>query len=310
MRLRGIVASFKKHPQFTLMRSVARFPLVRKVVKRARSRLQSSRWIEFCASQGARLNESMFHGVDLAAFVDVLRRDGVAVGLNLPLNAVAELRAAAETAVCYAERDYTCGFPLGAVANASMILGRPILTAHYFNIEQSAPVAARLRQDPFLLLVAAMYLESLPTHVGTNMWWSFPTSATYEDRARNAQVYHADIDDFAFLKFFFYLTDVEPGDGAHVCVPGSQRSPLVARPSDRWNVRRYQDEEVEAQYGAAAALEIHGHRGLGFAEDTLCIHRGTAAVRNPRLLIQIQYALFDHRVQSDRVDEALFKRVI
>jgi hypothetical protein len=310
MRLKEIVATFKKYPQFTLMRSVARFPVVRKAVKRARSRLQSPRWTEFCALQRARLHESTFHGVDPAAFLDALRRDGVALGLNLPPTAVAELRAAAETATCYAERDYTCGFPLSAVASASTVLGKPILTAHYFNIEESAPVAARLRQDPLLLLVAAMYLESVPTHVGTNMWWSFPTDATYEDRARNAQVYHADIDDFAFLKYFFYLTDVDPGDGAHVCVPGSHRSPLVVRPSDRWNVRRYQDEEVETHYGAAAALEIHGRRGLGFAEDTLCIHRGTAAVKNPRLLIQIQYALFDHNVQTDQVDVALLKRII
>lgn len=309
MRFGTVLLNLRKHPQFTLMRSLARFPIVRNVVRKARGRWQSPQWSEFCALQQTRLRESMFQDQDPLRCLNALKKDGVALGLRLPDAEVEELRLFADQNLCFAERNPVHGFLPAERTKAEAILGKPIVTAHYFNVDKSVAAAARLSQDPFLLLVAAQYLESLPRHVGTNMWWSFPVEASEEDRSRNAQVYHADVDDFAFLKFFFYLTDVSPGDGTHVCVPGSQRSPLIARFSDRWNIRRYRDDEVERHYGSQAPLEIHGSKGTGFAEDTLCIHRGMPVVARARLLIQVQYALFDYKVQSDYAEVSSLKRL-
>jgi hypothetical protein len=310
MALSNAFAMMREYPGFVVMRSVARFPLVRRIVKGTRSLSHRSRWSDFCAQQSARMNESLFQGVDPLAFVNALRQDGVSLGLQLPNAVVRELRNIAETVVCYADRDCRLGFPLSARLDAERAIGKPILVAQYFNVEEDAPAISRLRDDPFLLLVAARYLESLPTHVGTNMWWTFPVQASREERAKHAHMFHADVDDFAFLKFFFYLTDVEAGDGAHVCVPGSHRRPLVTRFSDRWNVRRYEDEEVETTFGANGAFEIHGPSGTGFAEDTLCIHKGMTPTRNARLLLQLQYALYDHRVQRDHIDPERLERIV
>src|SRR5262249_42414021 len=104
------------------------------------------------AQQSARMNESLFQGVDPLAFVNALRQDGVSLGLQLPNAVVRELRNIAETVVCYADRDCRLGFPLSARLDAERAIGKPILVAQYFNVEQDAPAISRLRDDPFLLL--------------------------------------------------------------------------------------------------------------------------------------------------------------
>ncbi|WYX20667.1 hypothetical protein WJ973_05385 [Achromobacter xylosoxidans] len=71
--------------------------------------------------------------------------------------------------------------------------------------------------------------------------------------------------------------------------------------SDRWKIRRYTDTEIEGIYGAEGVLDIPGVKGTGFAEDTYCVHKGTTPQHKPRLLLQIQYALFDYRNQHDEV---------
>jgi len=85
---------------------------------------------------------------------------------------------------------------------------------------------------------------------------------------------------------------------------------LVAQTSDRWKVRRYRDDEVLGFFGSDRILEIHGAKGTGFAEDTLCIHKGLPSTRNARLLLQFQYALYDYRIQRDEIEPAQLKRVL
>jgi hypothetical protein len=75
-------------------------------------------------------------------------------------------------------------------------------------------------------------------------------------------LFHRDVDDFSFVKFFFYLTNVGASDGPHVCVLGSHRRAPVLSWRDRLTLRRYTDE------------------------DTTCVHKGTTPTGNPRLLLQ------------------------
>jgi hypothetical protein len=242
----------------------------------------------------------MFAGVDPERFTNELQRDGVAFGLKLPEGDVAEIRAWAEANACYADRDPSRGFRLDGRADAERALGKPILVAQYFNTSTECPAVSRLLKDPFLELIATRYLGSLPTLVGTNLWWTFPVKASEADRSRHAHLFHRDVDDFRFFKLFFYITDVELGDGAHVCVVGSQTRPPVRKLGDRWIIRRYTDDEIAAEYPADRIVEICAPAGTGFAEDTLCIHKGLTPTRTPRLLLQVQYALFDYGVMHDR----------
>jgi hypothetical protein len=62
-------------------------------------------------------------------------------------------------------------------------------------------------------------------------------------------------------------------------------------------------------FAPASILEICGAAGTGFAENTLCVHKGRTPSREPRLLLQLQYALFDYGVMHDRRAPAALKMI-
>ncbi len=296
-----ILNSLRKQPGYTLMRGVARFPTMRRVVAGGRRLAHTERLPKTLKACEARLSETVFPQLDREDFVRRLDDDGVAFGLKLPLAQVEEIRSWAAGNPCYADRDPRHGFAPGDRQSAEAKLGKPIMLAQYFNTVRDCPAVARLANDPALLWIAARYLGSEPTFVGANLWWTYAVQALESDRRRHAHLYHRDVDDFRFFKFFFYLTDVQAGEGAHVCVAASHRQPPVLRAGDRWNIRRYTDEEIAKTYPAERILEICGAAGTGFAENTLCIHKGSTPRSEHRLLLQLQFALFDYGAMHDRV---------
>jgi hypothetical protein len=193
---------------------------------------------------------------------------------------------------------------------ADSALGKPILVAQYFNSTIACPEIGRLVNDPMLQAIASEYLESVPTFVGANLWWTFPVNALESDREQHAHLFHRDVDDFRFFKFFFYLTDVVAGDGGHVCVIGSHHRPPRFRFGDQWNIRRYTDKEIGDQYPANDIQEICGSAGIGFAENTLCVHKGRTPTTHPRLLLQLQFALFDYGAMHDRRDSENLRQMV
>lgn len=297
--LKTLVRGMSEAPGYTLMRGAARFQAARAAMAAGRRALHAARLRRALGACEAEIGQSVFSGLDREAFAKALRNEGAAFGLRLPSDMVDDIVGYARQAPCYADRDAAKGFALERREQAERRLGKPILLAQYFNAAQGCPAIARLAQDPLLHWVAGRYLGSVPSLVGVNLWWTFPVDATDEDRDRHAQLFHRDVDDFRFFKFFFYLTDVEPGDGAHVCVLGSHQRPPARSFADRWVIRRYGDSEVHAAYPAEAIREICGPAGTGFAENTLCIHKGQTPVRDPRLLLQIQFALFDYGTMHD-----------
>lgn len=308
-RIANVLRSLRRQPGYTMMRGVARFGAVRSAVAGTRSALQRTQAAAFLRDCESRLATSVFQGVDRVEMVQHLREDGLAHGLRLPADTVADIVRWSTQMPCYADREPGHGFHLDDKAQAEQRLGKPILLAQYFNAGAQCPTIARLTADPLLQWVAAAYLESMPTFVGANLWWTFPVQALESDRDRHAHLFHRDVDDFRFFKFFFYLTDVEPGEGAHVCVMASHREPPAPRLGDRWNIRRYSDDEIGALYPARRIAEICGPAGTGFAENTLCVHKGRTPVNRPRLLLQLQFALFDYGVMHDRRDASELKRI-
>lgn len=299
-RLSDVVQTLRSQPGYALMRGVARFSSVRGLVGQSRRLLQGGRLRAHLADCEARMASSLFPGVDRARMVRQLRDDGLALGLRLPEAVTAEIYAYAKQAPCFADRNPAQGFAVANHARAQAALGKPLLLAQYFNAAQECAVVGRLMADPLLQWVAGSYLESMPTFVGANLWWTFPVDALEQDRDRHAHLFHRDVDDFSFFKFFFYLTDVQPGDGGHVCVVASHRRPPLMRPGDQWNLRRYTDAEIDRSYAPERIVEISGPAGTGFAENTLCVHKGRTPTGQARLLLQLQYALFDYGVMHDR----------
>ena len=309
-RMTTLLRSFATQPSYTIMRGAARFSSLRTLVAGTRSAMHGARTQKFIQDCEQTVAESWFADLDRVDFVHRLRDAGIAFGITLPPAVVEEIRAWADQQLCYADREPTCGFKVIDRAAAESKLGKPILLAQYFNAAEDCPAIARLASDPVLRWIAASYLGSLPKFVGANLWWTFPVQALEADREKHAHLYHRDVDDFRFFKFFFYLTAVAAGEGAHVCVLASHQNPPQLRTGDRWNIRRYSDDEIAATYSPDLVTEICGIAGTGFAENTLCIHKGSTPQHEARLLLQLQFALFDYGAMHDRRSSQALARLI
>jgi hypothetical protein len=307
--LQDLLSTFRRKPCYTLMRGAARFAVARSLVAGTRRAFHGARLAPVLDDCEQRIGTSPFAAVDRAAFVSTLHRDGIAEGLRLPEKSVRDIVDYASASECYADRKPEYGFKLGARSGAEAALGKPILVAQYFNTEAHCAAIRQLVDDPVLRWIAGRYLESVPVFAGINLWWTFPVKPLERDRDLHAHLFHRDVDDFRFFKFFFYLTPVNPGDGAHVCVASSQRKPPVSRLGDPWNLRRYGDDEISRTYPPSDVREICGPAGTGFGENTLCIHKGLTPTGQPRLLLQLQFALFDYGVMHDRRDPASLRTI-
>lgn len=302
-KVRQLLVSLRRQPGYTLMRAFARFSLFRWLFTYSRRMLVGEG-----VNPGSGV-DTYFTGVDPVRVSRELERDGAAFGLKLPDHVVEKILKFTVDTHCYADRNVDKGFLVADRMAAEKQLGKNILVAQYFNTLSECPEVAKLISDPVLNQIAGLYLKSKPTFVGANLWWTFPVDATDEDRSRHAHVFHRDVDDFRFFKFFFYLTDVKQGDGAHVCVLGSQGKAPAKSFLDRWNIRRYSDEEVSETYPDSSIVEVFGNAGEGFAEDTWCLHKGMTPTNSPRLLLQFQFALFDYGVANDIRDPETLKAI-
>jgi Phytanoyl-CoA dioxygenase (PhyH) len=144
----------------------------------------------------------------------------------------------------------------------------------------NCPQVMELANHPYLLALAGSYLGCAPTISTIGIRWSRTSRQT-----ANVQSFHRDPDDWKMVKFFTYLTDVAEGTGPHVFIAGSQREtpPLFAR--------RYSDGDIANKYGEKAFITIEGRRGTMFLADTSGVHKGEAARKGPRLMLEVGYTL-------------------
>jgi hypothetical protein len=144
----------------------------------------------------------------------------------------------------------------------------------------------RIVQDPAIVEVARRFLGSEPVLLGSRIWWSYPCRASDGSMPYVAEFgFHYDIDDFKFLKLFFYLNNVDEEHGPHVIIEGTHSRKNFFEKTHR----RLRDEEATARYPGRIRV-ITGERGTGFFEDTLCYHKGTNPGKR-RLILQIEYGL-------------------
>ncbi len=137
--------------------------------------------------------------------------------------------------------------------------------------------------DQSLLAVAQEYLQSKPRISILTFWWSVPFAG--KGLSEVAQLYHPDMDTIKFLKFFFYLTDVETTTGPHCLIEGTHKS----KPKEVRDVRRYTDEELLQHYSKDRFKEFTGKKGTILAVDTRGFHKGKPVEEKERLLFQIEY---------------------
>lgn len=138
--------------------------------------------------------------------------------------------------------------------------------------------------DFSLLKFAQEYLECKPILDLAAFWWSAPFNGIGKNGA--AQMYHFDLDRIKFIKFFFYITDVDTNTGPHCYVKGSHLD--LPEKIDRDG--RYEDLEIETIYGKENLIEIIGKKGSIIAVDTRGFNKGKELLKGKRLLFQIQFS--------------------
>lgn len=137
--------------------------------------------------------------------------------------------------------------------------------------------------DSSFLNFAQEYLGCKPILDLVAFWWSAPFGGKAKNAA--AQMYHFDLDRIKFMKFFFYITDVNTNTGPHCYVKGSHGK----LPKQINRDGRFEDFEIEKIYGKENLIEINGKKGSIIAVDTRGFHKGKELIEGKRLLFQIQY---------------------
>lgn len=286
-----------KNPKWLLMRKLSRFKVGRTIAYflTRKSKLAQSKINE---------SNSCFTNINVNEAVNKLQDDGVVLGINLPNYIVKEIVEFAESTPCYANRKLELGFYCHQKEQAQDQAKKQFIVGSYFNTASLCPAINKLQNDTKLLALAAKYLECKPVHQGSLLWWSFPGERTYQQLSSNGQLFHYDLDDYRFIKFFFYLTDVDKQSGPHICVRGSHKQKKISHLILR---KRETDEDIIKYYGEESLITIYGQAGFGFVEDGFCFHKGIAPTHKNRLILQIEFATTDYGMQHDIRDPSILK---
>lgn len=290
-----------KNPRWLLMRKLARFKVVRSIVL-SLTKCSNKKYLSLIDD-----SNSLFVDVNVDDTVNHLKSSGLCLDINLPAHTVAEIFSFAQSTVCYGNRKPEFGFYYHQKEQAQQKSGSQFFMGSYFNTALLCPAIKKIQNDPKLLATAAKYLGSQPIHQGNQMWWSFAGKTTYREQSQAAQFFHYDIDDYRFIKFFFYLTDVDERCGPHICVRGSHNQKKLAHV---WLHQRESDQDIIDYYGRESLVKICGQAGCGFVEDPFCFHKGMALLHQDRLILQIEFATTDYQMQHDFKDTALLKCIL
>ncbi|MBW4502446.1 MAG: phytanoyl-CoA dioxygenase family protein [Scytonema hyalinum WJT4-NPBG1] len=299
-----------ENPEWFLMVTISRF----KTVPLLKSFFVQPQIIEI-----KKATPSLFD-IEVDDAVESLKKDSFSLGLKLPESIFQEILQFANSTDCYGNGEHHFGFSYIEKEKAEAKCDKTFRRGDYFNSNLLCPAIKKLAKDPKLLEIATKYLGGVPVHTGSRLWWLFSLKeqdqylllekmrflSLQESTREGAYFFHYDLDDYQFLKFFFYLTDVDVHSGAHVCVRGSHKKKKLAHLLSFF--RRSSDEEIADYYGAENVVPICGEAGFGSAEDTFCFHKAMIPSRKDRLMLQIQFALKNYGNHNDLVEQSALKR--
>ena len=148
------------------------------------------------------------------------------------------------------------------------------------------PAIQKLLAAPDLHRIAQEYLGCAPYLAQVALWLD-----TVNDKPLDEHVFHYDNDGPKFLKFFFYLTDTDEKSGAHKFI---QKTHGPVKVEQFHKSRRYTDEELISHYGAENVITFSAPAGTVIAEDTSGFHRGTTPINHARVMMVLEYCVFDN----------------
>jgi hypothetical protein len=226
---------------------------------------------------------------DLEAVTRALRSDGFYIfPKRLPLELCDALLEFALTTDCRVRP--MDGAKAGPAIYRRYDREKPLATRYDVELETliNQPTVQALMADRSIISVAQAYLGCEPVFDLVAMWWHTAFASRPDSMA--AQLFHFDMDRIKWLKFFIYLTDVDPATGPHTFVAGSHRQNGIPRELRRRGYERIPDADVAAHYPPERLKEFSGPRGTIIAEDTRGLHKGRHCERGDRLVLQFEFA--------------------
>ena len=290
-----LLGSTIARPKYFLAFIFARFYILRRLYRLAR-RFKPNAIVE------SDRQATLFEKLDTAKAAATLNRDGMCLGLDLPQNFLLELQQHLASRDCYAGGRADLGFKIAEKKQLERHFDQPFYVARYYNLSTTCPQIIQLANDPKLQTIARSYIGRQAIYTGSSLFWTFPIEGESIDSEQQMfRYFHYDIDDFAGVRFCFYLTDVGQDDGPHTCVRGSH---VKKRLGYIWNfLSRIQTKaELAKTYGRESFLTIADRAGSGFAEDTFCFHNGNPPKVKPRLFLQLHFATQSYH-QSKYLDD-------
>jgi ectoine hydroxylase-related dioxygenase (phytanoyl-CoA dioxygenase family) len=163
-------------------------------------------------------------------------------------------------------------------------------------------VVQELACDPRILRIAQDYLGTLPVLDFVAMWWH--TKSPSPDKEA-AQYFHFDMERLRWIKFFFYLTDVNEESGPHIFVPKSHLDNGLPFSLRSKGYTRLDDSQVEKIFPRETWKVFTGPIGSMIVEDTRGLHKGKHVENGDRLVFQLQYtsSLFGKTIDNIQIDK-------
>ncbi len=271
-------------PRWILVFLLARFTLVRLIH-------QQIYQVFFSASNPITRKASLFPELDSHKAINSLNKDGIFDCISLPESIVKEILDFVYASKCYGGGKPHFGFKIDAKRELDAAYDKPFFVAKYFNVSESCSAIRKLAQDPKIWQIATTYIGKKAKYTGASLYWTFPVEdSSYDSDQLGFCQYHYDLDDFASIRFSFYLTDVDLDAGPHICILGSHRLRAFFHEANYFS-RRPAEQQLKNFYGENKIISLTGKAGSGFIEDTFCFHRGSVPKSTRRLFLQLHFAV-------------------
>jgi hypothetical protein len=235
-------------------------------------------------------HDSIFPYLNIENIVKVLKKDSLFLGIYLPQKILEDVLNYTNHYYCFAGGRTNLGFKISDKEKFQKAFSQPFYVARYFNVSMNCPSILRLAYDPVLQTIATKYIGSQAKYTGASLYWTFPTDSTpFDFDQQEFTKFHYDLDDFASLRFCFYLSNVTLQNGPHICIRGSHKKKSIRHVLNYFSRIQPEHKLIEF-YGDENFITLLGNAGFRFIEDTFCFHKGTIPTKEPRLFLQLHFA--------------------
>lgn len=272
-----------KNPRWSLMFYLSRIHLIRSLVIFFTKRPCQKVYLE---------EKSIFKDLDVNEAVEALRKDSLYLGINLPQPILQEILNFSVSASYYSDGNPRLPFRLAEKEKVEQQYQQNFVSGQHSDPSSLCPAIKKIENDPKLWKIAANYLETTPLFLESRLRWTFAVKEKISRPMQGVFNFHYDLEDYRFIKFMFYLSDVTTASGPHICVRGSHKKKKLQYQLSL--VRRRKDQEIINYYGQENIETIYGKAGFGFVEDFYCFHKATLPPSQARLILEVKFGMNDY----------------